>query len=73
AGWTGKTVPVGTDSTAIHHPSGDYKRISFGFKELSQICNQDAGTNAIKLVRIHWTDGVTEGGSSGSGIFKDDT
>jgi lysyl endopeptidase len=73
AGWTGKTVPDGTDSTAIHHPSGDYKRISFGFKELSQICNQDAGTNAIKLVRIHWTDGVTEGGSSGSGIFKDDT
>jgi lysyl endopeptidase len=72
-GWTGNTVPDGTDSTAIHHPAGDYKRISFGFKELSQICNQDAGTNAIKLVRIHWTDGVTEGGSSGSGIFTDDT
>jgi lysyl endopeptidase len=72
-GWTGKTVPDGTDSTAIHHPSGDYKRISFGFKDQSQICNQDAGTNAIKLVRIAWTDGVTEGGSSGSGIFTDDT
>jgi hypothetical protein len=72
-GWTGNTVPDGTDSTAIHHPAGDYKRISFGFKELSQICNQDAGTNAIKLVRIHWTGGVTEGGSSGSGIFTDDT
>ncbi len=73
AGWTGKTVPDGTDSTAIHHPAGDYKRISFGFKSNSQICNQDAGTNAIKLVRIAWTDGVTEGGSSGSGIFRDDT
>jgi lysyl endopeptidase len=72
-GWTGNTVPDGTDSTAIHHPAGDYKRISFGFKELSQICNEDAGTNAIKLVRIHWTGGVTEGGSSGSGIFRDDT
>ena len=73
AGWTGKTVPDGTDSTAIHHPSGDYKRISFGFKDQSAICNQDAGTNAIKLVRIAWTDGVTEPGSSGSGIFTDDT
>ncbi len=72
-GWTGKTVPDGTDSTVIHHPAGDYKRISFGFKDQSQICNQDAGTNAIKLVRIVWTDGVTEGGSSGSGIYKDDT
>jgi lysyl endopeptidase len=73
AGWNGKTVADGTDSTAIHHPAGDYKRISFGFKSNSQICNQDAGTNAIKLVRIVWTDGVTEGGSSGSGIFKSDT
>jgi hypothetical protein len=73
AGWTSKTVPDGTDSTAIHHPAGDYKRISFGFKSNSQICNQDAGTNAIKLVRIAWTDGVTEGGSSGSGIFRNDT
>lgn len=73
AGWTGKTVPDGTDSTAIHHPSGDYKRISFGFKDQSAICNADAGTNAIKLVRIAWTDGVTEPGSSGSGIFTDDT
>jgi hypothetical protein len=73
AGWTGKTVPDGTDSTVIHHPAGDYKRISFGYKSDSQICNQDAGTNAIKLVRIVWTDGVTEPGSSGSGIFTDDT
>ncbi|MFL6261668.1 MAG: hypothetical protein ACJ76Y_18380 [Thermoanaerobaculia bacterium] len=73
AGWTGKTVADGTDSTAVHHPAGDYKRISFGFKSNSQICNQDAGTNAIKLVRIAWTDGVTEGGSSGSGIFTSDT
>jgi lysyl endopeptidase len=72
-GWTGKPVPDGTDSTVIHHPSGDYKRISFGYKSDSQICNQDAGTNAIKLVRIVWTDGVTEPGSSGSGIFTDDT
>jgi hypothetical protein len=73
AGWTGKTVADNTDSTAIHHPAGDYKRISFGFKSNSQICNQDAGTNAIKLVRLVWNDGVTEGGSSGSGIFTDNT
>ncbi len=72
-GWTGATVPDGTDATVIHHPEGDYKRISFGFKDQSAICNQDAGTNAIKLVRIAWTDGVTEPGSSGSGIYKDDT
>ena len=36
AGWTGKAVPDGTDAVAIHHPAGDYKRISFGFKDDSR-------------------------------------
>lgn len=73
AGWTGKTVADGTDAVAIHHPSADFKRISFGTKDQSAICNQDAGTNAISLVRIAWNDGITEPGSSGSGIFRADT
>jgi lysyl endopeptidase len=73
AGWTGKAVPDGTDAVAIHHPAGDYKRISFGFKENNAACYDFQGTRGLQLVRTTWTDGVTEGGSSGSGIFRADT
>jgi len=73
AGWTGKAVPDGTDATAIHHPAGDYKRISFGTKANNAACYDYRGTDGLKLVRIAWSDGVTEPGSSGSGIFRSDT
>jgi lysyl endopeptidase len=73
AGWTGKAVPDGTDAVAIHHPAGDFKRISFGFKEENSACYEFQGTRGLQLVRTTWTDGVTEGGSSGSGIFRADT
>lgn len=73
AGWTGKAVPEGTDATAIHHPAGDYKRISFGFKDNPAGCYEFNGTNGLQLVQIDWLDGVTEPGSSGSGIFRSDT
>ncbi len=33
-GWTSAAPANGTASTAIHHPSGDYKRISFGSQGL---------------------------------------
>jgi hypothetical protein len=73
AGWTGKAVPEGTDATAVHHPAGDYKRISFGFKDNPSGCYEFNGTNGLQLVQIDWLDGVTEPGSSGSGIFRSDT
>jgi hypothetical protein len=71
AGWTGEPVADGTDAAGIHHPSGDYKRISFGFKDEPSACRGLDPT--ISLVRVSWTDGPTERGSSGSGIFRADT
>jgi hypothetical protein len=74
AGWTSKEPPNGIDAVAIHHPSGDHKRISPGAKsgDLAQ-CKDFFGSN-VKMVRTDWTTGaVTEGGSSGSGIFRADT
>jgi len=70
AGWTGKAVPDGIDVTAIHHPDGDYKRLSFGVKENNSACYDFRGTDGLQLVRITWLDGVTEPGSSGSGKRK---
>ena len=66
-------MPEGTDAVAIHHPAGDYKRISFGFKDNAAACYQFQGTNGLQVLRTSWTDGPTEGGSSGSGIFRADT
>ncbi|MFY9820657.1 MAG: trypsin-like peptidase domain-containing protein, partial [Thermoanaerobaculia bacterium] len=67
SGWTSTPVADGTDAAGIHHPEADFKRISFGFKDESSAC-----PNA-NFDRISWTSGVTEPGSSGSGIFRADT
>jgi lysyl endopeptidase len=73
AGWTGQQVPDGTDAVGVHHPAADYKRISYGTKENNAGCYSFQGTNGRSLVEIGWNNGVTEPGSSGSGIFRADT
>lgn len=67
AGWTAKPVPDGTPVAVIHHPQGDYKRISFGAKGSQLECG------GAQHVRVRWTDGPTEPGSSGSGAYRADT
>jgi hypothetical protein len=67
AGWNAGAIDNGTAATAIHHPSGDFKRISFGNK------NGSSGCGGSGHVQIGWTDAPTEPGSSGSGIFRNDT
>jgi hypothetical protein len=67
AGWTAGDIGDGTPVTAIHHPSGDFKRISFGNKDSQTACG---GSDHI---RVNWTDAPTEPGSSGSGIFLNET
>ena len=70
SGWTSVKPPIGAHSAAIHHPDGDFKRISFGNNtNLAPICN----SALPNFVTIAWTDGPTEGGSSGGGIFLEST
>ncbi|HEV8239849.1 MAG TPA: trypsin-like peptidase domain-containing protein [Thermoanaerobaculia bacterium] len=66
SGWTSVKPGLGVDAASIHHPEGDYKRISFGFNDTPALC-------PANHVTISWTDGPTEPGSSGSGVFRDDT
>ncbi|MFY9820658.1 MAG: trypsin-like peptidase domain-containing protein [Thermoanaerobaculia bacterium] len=66
-GWVSAKVADGTDAACIHHPQADFKRISFGFKDESSACGDP------NFVRISWTDGPTEPGSSGSGVYRADT
>ncbi len=63
AGWDSSALANSTAMTAIHHPSGDMKKVSQGTKYSS-------GTNTHFLT---WSTGTTEGGSSGSGVFSFDS
>ena len=63
SGWTSGAIDFGEPSASIHHPDGAFKRISLGVRGLSE----------GHFWRIDWTDGPTEPGSSGAGIWRDDT
>lgn len=65
SGWNSVSLSVGTELTAVHHPKGDWTKVSLGNLG-SLVTLSDPGGSFLKLL---WTSGVTEGGSSGSGIF----
>lgn len=73
AGWTSALIPASTFSASIHHPAGDFKRISFGNNVLQSSGCADTGFLGSSHIRINWLLGPTEGGSSGAGIFRVDT
>lgn len=62
-GWNAATPAIGTAVTDIHHPRGDYKRISFG-----TLANQD-NPFSTDFHEVRWDNGTTEPGSSGSPLF----
>jgi len=59
AGWDANVLANGSSVLAIHHPQADLKKSSLGQKT-----SQD---NEVHYTG--WTDGTTEVGSSGSGLF----
>lgn len=71
SGWTAAKIPDGAPVVAIHHPAGDFKRISFAQKGESSTCL--AIRPGVNTTRINWTDAPTEPGSSGSGVFLQST
>ncbi len=71
AGWDQASVDTGAALTAVHHPAGDLKKVSLassgGFGSAA-----NSGGPSGSFVIARWNSiatGVTEGGSSGSGIF----
>lgn len=81
-GWSTDTVLTGTDVGGVHHPAGDVQKRSLGKITGYGICNLIAGftsyscsssTNAADpqsaYLNVNFTSGITEGGSSGSGLF----
>nr|MBF0223588.1 BACON domain-containing protein [Desulfobulbaceae bacterium] len=75
SGWNASIEP-GT-VTGIHHPAGDWKKISFGDQGGYYQCYDTYGdsfncnpSSTGSFLEVVWSDGGTEGGSSGSGIFQ---
>ena len=65
SGWDPNDVNANEVMTVIHHPGGDTKKVSvgkvLGITELSNV-----GGN---FTTVAYTNGATQGGSSGSGLF----
>ena len=64
-GWTTSSISNGTDITCVHHPSGSHQRISFGDKISNGVCGSSSNYHGTV-----WNDGTTEGGSSGSALYR---
>jgi lysyl endopeptidase len=76
AGWTTAVPPgFGTARVGIHHPKADWKMISFGLSSGDLACGwADASGflcvyGAGNFYGVDWTNGGTEGGSSGSSLY----
>ncbi len=68
--WSGAAVGMGDNVTGIHHPGGEYKRISFGFRGADEAVIVDGQyAPADAFYQVFWNSGVIERGSSGSPLF----
>lgn len=67
------TAQLPQNGVAIHHPSGDEKRISvYSSGSAYQQVVLSPGTATVDAYRVRWAEGTTEGGSSGGGLWNQD-
>lgn len=71
AGWTTAVPPLGGDVISIHHPRGDFKRITFGDRTNTADSCISTSPPFARYHQATWFDGTTEPGSSGSALFND--
>mgnify|MGYP000368440558 CR=1 FL=1 len=69
AGWDEASLASGTATTAVHHPAGDVKKVSIGTSGGFSAYGGGPGSTHIVALWNSTATGVTEGGSSGSGLF----
>ena len=66
AGWDAEDVLATDAVVGIHHPGGEVKKYSAGDVDRKADSQGIAGA-----IQVTWTEGATEGGSSGSALFRD--
>jgi hypothetical protein len=71
AGWDAADPPLAAALTGIHHPSGSWKRISFG-ERVDDATTTVGGASAPAdlFLQVLWDKGRIEHGSSGSPLFS---
>ena len=67
---TRTTLANGVALTGVHHPAGDLKKVSLATMGGFSAYGGGAGSNHLITLWNSTATGVTEGGSSGSGIFS---
>ncbi|PTT23053.1 peptidase S1 [Acidovorax sp. HMWF029] len=76
AGWDASTVGLGASIIGLHHPSGDLLKLSYGTVMGQSACATTSGTSfscsgtSGNYYRVNWSQGTTQGGSSGSALFR---
>lgn len=76
AGWDVSTVSAGSSIIGLHHPRGDLLKLSMGTVVGQSSCATISATQFScsgttgNFYRVTWSQGTTEGGSSGSAIFR---
>ena len=77
SGWSADSISHPTQVYGIHHPDGDVKKFSAGRTirhRDGRVCEDPENDIGCFTVRdgidVAWSDGATEGGSSGSGLFR---
>ncbi|MEZ5403420.1 MAG: PPC domain-containing protein [Bryobacteraceae bacterium] len=69
SGWSTTVLNIGDEAFGVHHPKGDYKRFSHGHRSITG--GQLAGANPDFYYTVRYDGGLIEGGSSGSGLFRE--
>ena len=67
AAWRGEPVAKGTQVVALHHPSGDLLKYSKGAVTDQVLLADGEFINSI-FTEVIWSQGITEGGSSGGSL-----
>lgn len=79
AGWDASPRVLNSSAMGVHHPKGDLLKVSFGQLFATANCSSTggqgiscSGANGLSgsYYGVNWTQGLTEGGSSGSGMFQ---
>ena len=70
-GWDANNWGLQADATGIHHPSGTFKKISFGDNAAAVYIVFDIGNDPFgaHVWHVGWDDGTISGGSSGSPVM----
>jgi hypothetical protein len=77
AGWSQTLPALNIQVGGVHHPAGEKQKLSLGKVGGYGLCTQSGGSisctsssaSASNHIRATWDQGLTEGGSSGSGLF----